>query len=159
MKSARALKEAADTMCESPAALQLRYLQVSFKTCFLRFKQYFASQHLTESGLNALIYSFSDFEFYCCGKEFYDNFPTPNWLNIPLIESNKEIDVWRYWEKQQNKTFVEFMNVHLPFLWKPLTDMNFFLLFLFFNKHVSFVLKKRNQHVWRNFQFSCRGIF
>lgn len=28
MKSARALKEAADTMCESPAALQLRYLQV-----------------------------------------------------------------------------------------------------------------------------------
>ncbi|CRK86418.1 CLUMA_CG000062, isoform A [Clunio marinus] len=27
MKSARALKEAADTMCESPAALQLRYLQ------------------------------------------------------------------------------------------------------------------------------------
>jgi erythrocyte band 7 integral membrane protein len=28
MKSSRALKEAADTMCESPAALQLRYLQV-----------------------------------------------------------------------------------------------------------------------------------
>jgi hypothetical protein len=28
MKSARALKEAADVMCESPAALQLRYLQV-----------------------------------------------------------------------------------------------------------------------------------
>jgi erythrocyte band 7 integral membrane protein len=30
MKSARALKEAADTMCESPAALQLRYLQVKY---------------------------------------------------------------------------------------------------------------------------------
>jgi len=36
MKSARALKEAADTMCESPAALQLRYLQVSFKSTLSR---------------------------------------------------------------------------------------------------------------------------
>jgi hypothetical protein len=30
MKSARALKEAADIMSESPAAIQLRYLQVLY---------------------------------------------------------------------------------------------------------------------------------
>lgn len=48
MKSARALKEAADTMCESPAALQLRYLQVSFNAFSLEFYYYFLRQSLTD---------------------------------------------------------------------------------------------------------------
>lgn len=48
MKSARALKEAADTMCESPAALQLRYLQVGLPSHVILSLILFPSQHLTK---------------------------------------------------------------------------------------------------------------
>ena len=71
MKSARALKEASDVMCESPAALQvnigreqLRIGNVSKKIFFL-----FSSASLP-----------SNLEQYCIRKEFHYHLPVTNRL-------------------------------------------------------------------------------
>ena len=65
-KSSKALKEAADIIAMSPAALQLRYLQVRPSLAQRKHRDVFYLQ------------IFPDPEFYLCWEKLYDNIPSPH---------------------------------------------------------------------------------
>lgn len=94
MKSARALKEAADTMCQSPAALQLRYLQVSFADTrkngrkeIRRNTKFFNLKYF----LFSCFFLILDTEQYCRWKEFNNNIPIADRSYKPSSEPYQEM--------------------------------------------------------------------
>lgn len=83
MKSARALKEAADTMCESPAALQLRYLQASLPSVNSNIYQLLNNPSFLP-----------DTELHRSREELDHHFPAADRSNQPVAQFDKEmIDV------------------------------------------------------------------
>lgn len=100
MKSARALKEAADTMCESPAALQLRYLQVSFH----RWKELFYSEFLISSSTDyiTLFIFLQTLNSIAAEKNSTIIFPLPIDLISPLLSLIKKW-LWKHLHNSQQR--------------------------------------------------------
>ena len=78
-KASQALREAADTISESPAALQLRYLQVT-KPSTTKL----GHGLLQERSLKYFVVS--DPELHLGGEELHHNFPIPNRPRHPFIQ-------------------------------------------------------------------------
>lgn len=69
-KASRALREASEVIGDSPAALQLRYLQVRLKMIFFL--------HFHHSVSSIVFILLSDIEHYFGGEEFYHRIPATN---------------------------------------------------------------------------------